>query len=454
MRRITVFLLLVILSTAALAADNLNEPKKWNDTLRDIYIDGTLDRSPQILVADKQMMIIPKSGDALLFDTAAKEVARVDRAQFTFNEDRTAATSLREFARTRVAALTMATESTSIAHIDGKTWVIHPHQSHVGAMTEDDLWSTAPVWRSIHDHYTPDAEAVKRLRAIDKPLRLQVVFATWCGDSKRHVPRLLKAVHEAANPNLHVELYGIGNDFHTPIDFIQDHSIINVPIVMVCDGAIEIGRYIETPATANVESDIASIAEGKAPEHHGRYERQELLTRGTYELKDASGRANGTEEFEIYRAPEEGLLVHDRITRNGESIETWAGLDKAKAPDFAEVTTRTDAHVTRARFFASKGKWVASSRSDRSGIVEQTAELPASFTTPATPTLAWAIAGKNYAIRAGSETGLGRFDDERASITLDAALNLPREVKMPDGSTRVLHVAPAAAARAEQGAEE
>src|SRR5207248_85777 len=104
--------------------------------------------------------------------------------------------------------------------------------------------------------------------AIGTPTHLEIICATWCGDSKRHVPRLLKAVHEAANPNLTVSLVGIGNDFKQPIDYVQEKDIINVPIVILTRGGKEIGRFIETWAELDEHHapDFAEVTE-RAGQH-------------------------------------------------------------------------------------------------------------------------------------------------------------------------------------------
>ena len=174
-------------------------------------------------------------------------------------------------------------------------------------MTIEELWETAPVWRSIADVYQPDGAIVERLRAIDRPVTLQVVLATWCGDSRQHVPRLLKSIAAAANPNVRVELTGIGPGFTTPMDVVVGQNITNVPTVIVRRGDRELGRIVETPAGASVESDVVDIVAGTPRHHPSRYERGAMLTSGTYLLRDARKRHAGTERFELYERPGGGV---------------------------------------------------------------------------------------------------------------------------------------------------
>jgi hypothetical protein len=451
-----VFFVILSLFTVPLRAADATV--KWNDTIRDVYVDGRLDRSFQMLSSGRTLVLLPTAGQALLFDPAAGEVARAGRENFVLADDHTSAVAPRVLVRTRAGALAQATESVWTATVDGHAFVIVPHQSQVGAMTVDALWATAPTWKAIHDYYTPDAAAVARLRAVSRPTTLRIVCATWCGDSKRHVPRLLKAVDEARNPNLTVELFGIGNDFQQPMDYIRANAIINVPIVLVQRGGREVGRFIETPAGQTVEGDVADLIDGKTLRHPGRSERKELLASGRYALLDRRGGDAGSETFEIYRAPGGGTLLHDEIDRAGSMTETWAALDEKQAPDFAEVTRREGSEVTRTRYFADGAKWTAHARSTRAGIVDQTTTAPATFATPATPTLAWMLLAKAldcidcYVI--GDEGGIGRAELLRISqrrggydvaggsvkrLTMSASqLNVPRIVELADGSRRVL----------------
>ncbi len=211
MRRLLLSALLLLLALPA-AAD-----LKWNDVLRDVYVNGALNRAGQTLSCEtpRRLAYLPPSGDAWIFDPAAHEVSSADRAVFAFNDDRTSATTPDTFPTTRLAAAAVPAESAYLATVGATSILIYPHQSHAGAMSEAELWETAPIWKSIHDHSTPDAKVVAQLRAA-KPAQITIVLATWCGDSKKAVPRLLKALHEANNPALRIQLVGIGPEFLSP----------------------------------------------------------------------------------------------------------------------------------------------------------------------------------------------------------------------------------------------
>lgn len=458
MRRLLPALLLL---TALPAAADI----KWNDTLRDVYVNGVLTRDGQTLVNEHRLAYLPPSGDAWIFDRDAHEVATADRAVFTFNDDRTSATTPDTFPTQHAAAFATPDESSYLA----SNILIYPHQSHAGPMSEADLWATAPIWKSIHDHYTPDAKVIERLRAA-KAARVTIAFATWCGDSKRAVPRLLKALHEANNPLLQVELYGIGPEFLTPLDYIREQRLTNVPTMIVERGRNEVGRVVETPATETVEQDVAMILAGQTlPPHLGRYERKAMLASGHYAHRNARGET-ATETWELWETKDGGLLAHSMIVSTktpSKTIETFAALDSHRAPDFVEVTRRDGDHVVRTRASADHGKWTVRARGDERGLVEQTLTAPKALLLPATLTFGWPLfRGERevdvYVLDANGPIGavekaavstagglimpLMRRRPKhhvvtrtmRYDVSTDSALNVPVSVDMSDGSERRL----------------
>lgn len=424
-----------ILGLLVLTATLAVQPRVWNDSTRDVYVDGKLDRTAQTLTTSSPRMIAVLCGEeVLLFDPATKAVSRVPRSAFAFSADRTSATTVPELTKESAGELISPDDAVFLAAVSGKTIVIAPHKSKAGTMTLDELWETAPVWRAIAEAYEPDAAVVERLKGVTEPTRVQVVMATWCGDSKQHVPRLLKAVERAANPNLTVEVVGIGPDFLSPMTLVQGENITNVPTVIVRRGESEIGRFVETPAGATIEGDIADIAHGAPKAHPGRHERGALLTSGIYQLRDRRKHATGTERFELYERPGGGVIAHSVIAkRDGSSVETWAALDAEKKPRFVEVTHRGKT-VTRTRYRRAGDTWAAHSRGADGGIIDQTVAMPDGVIAPATITYAWAREAASTYVAA--ENGIGAMRPVQFEIDMNG--DVPRLVRSRDGSERRL----------------
>ena len=414
--------LITLLIAATIAAG----PRTWNDSIRDVYVDGKLDRTAQTLTSNSPRLVAVVCGEeVLLFDPESKAVSRMAKSQFAFAPDRASATS--NSGGEAVASLVSPDGTTYVANAAGKTIIVAPHQSKAGPMTIDELWETAPVWKAIAETYEPDGAIVERLRAIQEPMRLQIVLATWCGDSRQHVPRLLEAIERANNPRITVELTGIGPEFLSPMTVVQNENITNVPTVIVRRGSSEIGRFVETPAGATIESDIAGIAEGRIKLHPGRHERGALISSGIYLLRDARRRHEGTERFELYERPGGGLIAHSLISkRDGTSIETWAAIDGEKKPRFVEVTHR-GATATRTRYRRAGETWAAHSRGADGGIIDQTVAMPDAVIAPATITYSWARDAAR--IYVADEKGIGGM--KQVAFRIDG-----ENVRLADGSTR------------------
>lgn len=412
--RLLLLLMATVLSTA---------PREWRDSIRDVYIDGKLERGAQTLVTSSPRMFAVVCGDEVVFfDPQSSDVSSAPKSEFAFSADRMTATSAVEPKAARAGHVVKANDSTFLATLNDKSVLVTAHQSKAGPMTLEELWQTAPVWRAINETYEPDPAMIERLRKIDQPVRLQIVLATWCGDSRHHVPRLLKSVERANNPNLSVELIGIGPEFTSPMTTVQGENITNVPTVIVRRGEKELGRFVETPAAKTVEEDIADIVAGTPKPHPGRHEKGALKTSGTYLLKNARRRVEGTEQFEVYEK-----IVHSVIRKtDGTSIETWA------SPTFVEITSR-GATTTRARFRRNEKTWSAEARGAAGGIVDQVLVTPDALITPATVTYAWARnATEAYVI---PEHGMGEVRAVKARV---AEGDVPKFVRREDGSTRRL----------------
>lgn len=125
-------------------------------------------------------------------------------------------------------------------------------------------------WAEMYNGYTPDRGAVERLASADGRYRIVTVLGTWCSDSEREVPRLVKVLD--ALPGEHFEHVMIGVDRSRRIDDDAlaatagvERTVERVPTIVVfdADGA-ELGRVVET-AERPIEAllvEFLSPAEG------------------------------------------------------------------------------------------------------------------------------------------------------------------------------------------------
>ena len=125
-------------------------------------------------------------------------------------------------------------------------------------------------WREVYDAYRPEPGEIARLRGALEAgafLRIEVVLGTWCSDSRREVPRLLKVL-EALGPDapVTVRLEGVDRT-KTVEDPAWDPAVLpgevagRVPEIVVLgpDGE-ELARVVET-AVDPLETVLARAAE-------------------------------------------------------------------------------------------------------------------------------------------------------------------------------------------------
>jgi len=128
----------------------------------------------------------------------------------------------------------------------------------LGWMTEDQLFEHFPEYKTAYQSYHPDSTAVEMIRGYKDTAEVVVFMGTWCKDTKRELPRLLKALHEAQNPRVSVQLYGLDRSKSDSTGLAEKHSIEFLPTFVVTSHGKELGRIVEK-ATMTVEKDFANI---------------------------------------------------------------------------------------------------------------------------------------------------------------------------------------------------
>ena len=134
-----------------------------------------------------------------------------------------------------------------------------------GACSKDSL-TVAPFdkwFNTGYDAYQPNPVFVAQLKKQNlKDITVQAFFGTWCGDSKREVPRLLKLLNETGFSNSNIKLIAVGgSDSLYKQSPQQEHKglgIFRVPTIIVYRNGAEINRITEYPALS-LEKDLLSI---------------------------------------------------------------------------------------------------------------------------------------------------------------------------------------------------
>jgi len=132
----------------------------------------------------------------------------------------------------------------------------------LGPAGPERILQIAPEWKTVHDAYEPDASAVQRIReAADRAhgsLSIDVVFGSWCSDSREQVPRFIKVMEQLPPDSIPVRYVGVQKAREERGEIVTKLKLTAIPTIIVSRAGEEIGRIVETPRSS-IEEDLAAI---------------------------------------------------------------------------------------------------------------------------------------------------------------------------------------------------
>ncbi len=136
----------------------------------------------------------------------------------------------------------------------------------LGIVTRVELAATA-WFQEQYDDYTPHPEIMGSLKKQDlKKYIVQVFFGSWCGDSKREMPRFLKIMDQLNVPPENIQIIGVdkGENYkQSPGREERGKAIYRVPTFVMYKNGEEKGRIVEY-AAFSMERDLMLILQQKA----------------------------------------------------------------------------------------------------------------------------------------------------------------------------------------------
>ena len=149
----------------------------------------------------------------------------------------------------------------------GNTAAIEPTKEEgvlVGDVTREQIEEAVPDWAQAEADSAPDPATCQGLAAVEPGADVTVFLGTWCGDSRREVPRLWKAL-DLAGPAVPFEIHyvGVDRDKKEPGGRPAGDDIRYVPTFIVRRNGQEIGRIVEH-SPAGIEKDLLALLNGQA----------------------------------------------------------------------------------------------------------------------------------------------------------------------------------------------
>lgn len=173
-------------------------------------------------------------------------------------------------------------------------------------------------FREGYEDYAPHPDILQALAGAEqRGVEMTLFFGTWCGDSQREVPRILKLLDELGFPEERVKLIAVdsGEGVHkrSPDGEERGLEIYRVPTLVVHRDEAEIARLVEFPVLS-LERDLLAI------------------------LSDAPYEPNYRSYPVIRRWLDEGLLAD-------ENISSWGLANQVRNRVASEGELAAAAHV-------------------------------------------------------------------------------------------------------------
>lgn len=135
---------------------------------------------------------------------------------------------------------------------------------------EDFEW-----YKENFNSYKPDISIVESIskKAKNRDLKIEIYFGTWCPDSQREVPRLIKLL-EISNFNMNnVKLIGLDRDKIVPNlteKKAKELDIQMVPTFVFYEDNTYLNRFVEF-AVKTLEDDVLSILSDEDYQHSYKF---------------------------------------------------------------------------------------------------------------------------------------------------------------------------------------
>lgn len=134
----------------------------------------------------------------------------------------------------------------------------------LGTFTKKALLSSPyNTWfEKNYNDYKIDSVMASQLKPLLKNKSVQLFMGTWCGDSRREIPRMFKLLDYCGVPEKNIQLIMVNNADsaykQSPTHEEKGKYIFRVPDLLVYEEGKELGRIVESPV-ATLEKDLLDI---------------------------------------------------------------------------------------------------------------------------------------------------------------------------------------------------
>lgn len=139
----------------------------------------------------------------------------------------------------------------------------------VGEISLEEFKETvhATWFNRYYKAYQPNEKTVEKLSQLigEREIEVEAYFGTWCPDSRRELPRLIKLLDLSGWDTNQIKLVGVNRSKEIPNaskEEIERIQLKMIPTFIILENGIEINRFVEY-AIETMEKDILRILEDK-----------------------------------------------------------------------------------------------------------------------------------------------------------------------------------------------
>ena len=103
---------------------------------------------------------------------------------------------------------------------------------------------------------------IEKNKTLLNTMSLKLFLGTWCEDSEREVPGILKLIDYSGFDMTKIEMYAVSGEKHTSENYENGLNITNVPTLIFYKNGEEINRFVEFP-NISLSEDLESIIQGQ-----------------------------------------------------------------------------------------------------------------------------------------------------------------------------------------------
>lgn len=135
----------------------------------------------------------------------------------------------------------------------------------LGEFTKEDLKKEpfSSWFDPRYEKYTPQSESMETISRNINDYEIKLLMGTWCGDSKREVPKMLKILDKTDFNYNNLHMVALDHDKTSPSKIEEELDVHHVPTIIFYKNGKEVNRFVEYSQKESFEEDIALIVSGK-----------------------------------------------------------------------------------------------------------------------------------------------------------------------------------------------